>query len=159
MRPKMLVCCMAFLGLAGSLQAADPFAGTWKMNIAKSKPAPAPSGMAVMAETLIVVEIGDHFDVTARGTHENGSAISSHTLVPLNGGAIRFPDGAPPAGAALVMKRVNDRAFDLIRMSNAKAVSVNHITMSADGKTMLGNIAGLDAQGNAVHGMELWDKQ
>jgi hypothetical protein len=159
MRTTLLAGCLAFLAAASSLQAADPFVGTWKMNVADSKPAPTQPGMAVMEETLIVREAGEQFDVTARGTRENGSAISSHTLVPVNGGAITFPDGAPPPGAALVMKRVSDHAFDLIRTSNAKAVSVNHVTVSADGKTMRGDIAGLDARGKAVHGMELWDKR
>jgi hypothetical protein len=159
MRTRVSVCFLAFLASARSVLAADPFVGTWKMNVAQSTPAPAQPGMAVIAESLIVRETGEQFDVTAMGSRDNGSAISSHMLFPVNGGAITFPDGAPPAGAALVMKRVDEHAFDLIRISNGRAVSVNHFTVTADGKTMRGNIAGLDAQGKAVHGIELWDKQ
>src|SRR5271154_4405778 len=61
MRATPLVCCLAFLAAASSLQAADPFVGTWKMNVANSKPAPAQPGMAVKEETLIVRETGEHF--------------------------------------------------------------------------------------------------
>jgi hypothetical protein len=52
MRTTLLVCLLAFLGSASSLQAAEPLVGTWKLNIAKSKPVPSQPGMAVKEETL-----------------------------------------------------------------------------------------------------------
>ena len=50
---KLLVLLCA-LGLAGALYATDPFSGTWKLNLAKSKyePGPAPK------EKLITVVEG-----------------------------------------------------------------------------------------------------
>jgi hypothetical protein len=145
--------------LGGSLQAADPFVGTWKLNVAKSKPAPAQPGMAVKEETFAFQVTSDQFEVIAKGTRENGSAISAHAVFPPKGGPIAYSDGAPPAGTSLVMKRISDSAFDLITTRDGKVVSTNHVTLSADGKTMRGDIKGIDAQGKPVQGLELWDKQ
>ena len=49
--------CSLFLGLAGLLLGAgDPFAGTWKFNVAKSKPAPTQAGMAIKEQTTVIEE-------------------------------------------------------------------------------------------------------
>jgi hypothetical protein len=157
MRTTLLVCLLAFLGSASSLQAAEPLVGTWKLNIAKSKPVPSQPGMAVKEETLAIQATSDRFEVTAKGTHENGSAISARAVFPLKGGPITYADGAPPAGTSSVMNRINDTAFDLITTRDGKVVSTNHIKVS--GKTLRAAIQETDAQGKPVQGSEVWDKQ
>jgi hypothetical protein len=76
MRTTLLVCLLAFLALTGTLQAADPFVGTWKLNVAKSKPAPAQPGMSVKEQTIVIQETGERYETTVKGTLENGAAMS-----------------------------------------------------------------------------------
>jgi hypothetical protein len=75
-----LLCLLVFLA-ANSLLAADPCVGTWKLNVGKSKPAPAPLGMAVKEETIVIEEITERYDVTVKGMLENGSAIFASTHI------------------------------------------------------------------------------
>ncbi len=74
----------AILGLAAALVAADPFAGTWKLNSAKSK---YKTGTAPKEQTVTIAETGSDLDVIISGTVADGSAImSSHYTVPAQGG-------------------------------------------------------------------------
>jgi hypothetical protein len=159
MRTTLLVCLLAFLALADTLQAADPWVGTWKMNVAKSTPVPAQPGRAVKEATLVIQAIGERYDATLKGARENGSAISSQYSEPLKGGPRTYSEGAPPAGTSIAANKINDSTIDHITTRDGKVVLTRHVTVSANGKTMRDDIKGLDAQGKAVHGMELWDKQ
>ena len=94
MRTTLLVCFLAFLPLAGSLQAADPFVGSWKLNVAKSKPAPAQPGMAVKEQTIVIQETGKRYETTVKGTLENGSAMSVRFSGPVKGGPTTYSEGA-----------------------------------------------------------------
>jgi len=72
-----------FLGLAAILVAAEPFAGTWKLNSAKTK---YKTGTAPKEQTVTITEAGTDLDVTLSGTAADGSAIMSHYTVPAQGG-------------------------------------------------------------------------
>ena len=73
----------ALLGLASTLVAADPFAGTWKINFDKSK---YKTGSPPKEQTAMIAESGSDLDVTISGTAADGSAIMSHYTVPAQGG-------------------------------------------------------------------------
>jgi hypothetical protein len=157
MRTKLL-CLFVFL-LANSVLAADPFGGTWKLNVGKSKPAPAPPGMAVKEETIVIEEITERYDVTVKGTQENGSAISARYSHPLKGGLVTY-SGLPAGNSEMVVvNRTNDSTLEFIRSRDGKVVTTNHVTVSANGKMMLVDEKGVDAQGNPVHALYVFDKQ
>jgi hypothetical protein len=157
MRTTLLVCLLAFLALGGSLQAADPFVGTWKLNVAKSKPVPTQPGMAVKEETMVMQATSERYEVTAKGTRENGSAISARWSDPIKGGPVTYSEGAPPAGTSDAWKRITDSTGDFITTRDGKVMSTGHWTVS--GKTLRGEIKAIDAQGKPVQGSEVWDKQ
>jgi hypothetical protein len=159
MRTTLLVCFVAFLGSASSLQAAEPFVGTWKLNVAKSKLTPTPPGMAANEETLVIQKTGEGYEITMKGTRENNSPFVVRYSVPQKGGPLTFAEGAPPTGTSMASKRINDRTVDLITTRDGKAVSTNHVTVSANGKTMRGDEKGVDAQGKPIQGFAVWDKQ
>src|SRR6266705_4685017 len=73
----------ALLGFAALLMAADPFAGTWSLNTAKTK---YKTGAPAKEQTLTITETGSDLDVTIKGTAADGAAISSHYTVPAKGG-------------------------------------------------------------------------
>ena len=156
---KMLVCSLFLAMNCLLLGADDPFAGTWKYNVAKSKPGPAQPGMAMKEQTMTVEESNGQATVTFKGTRENGSPASMKYTTPLNGGAVNYSEGGPPAGVSVTTKRINDRAVDFITTNNGKVVSTNHVTVSANGKTMQLNAEGVNAQGQPVQSMIVYQKQ
>jgi hypothetical protein len=165
----LLACFLAFLGSANSLQAADSsagtwkFAGTWKLNVARSKLAPAPPGMSVKDDVAVAEVISVKGEPSEQGTVkrtlENGTVISIRYTVPLKGGPLTFSEGAPPAGTAIIMKVINDSVVDTITTRDGKAISTSHFTLSANGKTMRVETKGVDAQGKPVQGLGVYDKQ
>jgi hypothetical protein len=157
MRTTLLVCFLAFLGSASSLQAADPFVGTWKLNVAKSKPAPAPPGMAVNAETQVLQATGDQYVLSAKGTRENGAAISSRASFPLKGGPVTYTEGAPPAGISRTMKRINESTLDFSETRDGKVDGTIHAVVS--GKTLRLETKGIDEKGKPTTGLVVFDKQ
>ncbi len=68
----------ALSGLATVLFAAEPFAGTWKLNLEKSK---YKTGTPPKEQTLTIAESGSDLDVRINGTAADGTAISSHYTV------------------------------------------------------------------------------
>jgi len=156
---KLLVCSF-FLGLVSSvLWAGDPFAGTWKFNSAKSKPAPTPAGMAFKEQTMVIEETADTATVTIKGTRENGSAASTKYTTPLKGGPVNYTEGAPPAGVSVATTRIDERTVDFITTRDGKTVSTNHVTVSGNGETMRLDVKGVDPQGKPVQSLIVFDKQ
>jgi hypothetical protein len=72
----LALCLLAFLALGGSLLAADPFVGTWKLNVAKTKWEPTQPGMAPTEETIVIQVTSEQYVLITKGKQENGSAIS-----------------------------------------------------------------------------------
>jgi hypothetical protein len=144
--------------LAGSLFAANPYAGSWKLNIAKSKfagPDPAPKEL-----TLVVEEAGDQVTVTGKGTAADGSPISWKYTTPGTGGPVQFLEGATPGVSTVFAKRKADSGIaDSTDTKDGKVIQTAHSVVSADGKSFRGTIKGTDPQGNKFESVTVWDKQ
>jgi hypothetical protein len=144
--------------LAGSLFAADPFAGTWKLNVSKSKfagPNPAPKEL-----TLVSEEAGEQATATLKGTAVNGSPISIKFTNPITGGPVQFLEGGTPGVSSVTAKRKAGSAIvDFTDTKDGKVIQTSHYVVSADGKSIRGTIKGTDAQGKKFEGVEVWDKQ
>jgi hypothetical protein len=89
MRKAMLL--QAVFGLAGLLYGANnPFIGTWKLNLAKSKF----SGSAPKEWTDVYREVeGDKLEVTAKIIMADGSSLNEKLVYPQRGGAATFLEG------------------------------------------------------------------
>ena len=168
MRATVLVCFLAFLGMANSLQAADPLVGAWKLNVAKSNPAPTPPGMAIKKEgkeeTVVIQETSERYKVqrTLKGTRENGSAIdlSQRYWFPAKGGPITYSEGPPPpVGTSGIMKKIDDSTIVFITTRDGTVTSSTRITVSANGKTLRVDTTEVDAHGQPVQGLAVFDRQ
>ncbi len=78
---KLTIRAFAALAFAGALFAADPVAGTWRLSITKSKPAP---GLAFpAAATAIIVAQGDIYDISGTQAYpEPGEPSPRRSLCP-----------------------------------------------------------------------------
>jgi len=152
MRKAMLL--LAIVGLAGSLWAADPDVGTWKLNVAQSKF--SPNSPAPKEETLVVAVAGGQKELTVTGTAANGSPISAKYTFPLEGGAVKPVLAGYDAAIVTV---VSPSDFYATTLKDGKQRLFLQVVISKDGKTKRETIRGKDAQGKPVDELEVFDKQ
>ena len=157
MRKLMLL--VTVLGLAGSLSAADPIVGTWKVNPAKSK-APA-SAAANTKETIAVFrEIdADTIEGTSTETRNDGSTVSAKWTVPKRGGNLTYQQGGPAQGISIIATIIDLNTTYNTYLQNGKQVGLMHVSISKDGKTFTTSWKGTDAQGKPYEYFVLYEKQ
>src|SRR3954454_12796043 len=112
------------LGLAAfsaTLFAADPFAGTLKMNPAKTK---YTVGTAPKEQTVTITEAGSDLNVKIAGTAADGSKISVNYTVPAAGGTGKILEASAYDGIS--SKRIGPNEREMTYMKGGKGVYTAH---------------------------------
>ena len=135
------------------LAQSNPFVGTWKLNLAKSKD----PGAFPKEETLTVQVVGGQRQVTIKGTATNGSPISFKYEVPDKGGLGKVLAGGPYD--AIAGKRIDANTREVSYMMRGKGVLQLRSAVSKDGNTMSLTVEGKDDQGRTFSGLAVFDKQ
>ena len=156
MRKTILL--LAVFGLVGALWAADPFVGTWKLNVAKSKLPPSTQAPSKEEMRLIRELDVEQFENTQTGTRTDGAPISNKLIWPQKGGAVKF-ETALPEGVFAFATMSGPGDWYLTILQNGKQVEVFHDVVSKDGKTLHETIKGTDVKGKPFEGLLLFDKQ
>jgi hypothetical protein len=131
----------------GQAAQSDPFVGTWKLNVAKSRFHPGPPAKAetlTIALGKVTVE-----EVFADGKTENWSyAPSDGATVPITG----------VENSSVMEKKVNDHTMEHTwKMGNATMQGKG--VLSKDGKKMTYTLTGTDEQGKPLHNVLIFEKQ
>ncbi len=154
MRKAILL--LAVFGLAGSLWAADPIIGTWKLNIAKSKNL---SSLPVMVQMEIYREVnGDDIELAIRGKRADGSPLSYQIIFPRQGGQVRYPQ-AVEEGRSEVQLLIAPGNWTVTWMQNGRQVLLRNKTVSKDGQTMRQALKGVNAEGKPFEVLVFFDRQ
>jgi hypothetical protein len=149
---------LAMFLLAGSLFAADPFAGTWKLNLAESKfggPMKPPKEL-----TIVIQEQGDQgFDIVT-SVAADGSHISNKYAFPKTGGEVKVVEGqsAPGTSSVLAKRKADARTRDWTITLPSRVTLHEHDVVSKDGKTMQMSTKGMDGQGKSYETIEVFDR-
>ena len=148
MKCLLLLAIAAPLALVAQTTPNNPFTGTWKLNVAKSKfspgPAPKSSTVTIEADGKTTVE-----SVTAVGETHNWSFIATE-------GA-----SAPIAGlpnSSLVDKRINVRTIQQEWNMDGTTLHGRGV-VSKNGKTMTYTMTGMTPAGKPLHNVEIYEKQ
>jgi hypothetical protein len=153
---------LAVFVVAGSLWAADPIMGTWKLNIAKSKFGPGVQApMKVQTNALREVTAGQ-CELTITGIGTNGSPYSMKLTYPLQGGGPAVIAAQPPAlgeGLSTVVTLIEPGNWYFTDLKNGKQVAVAHVVVSKDGKSALETNRSTDATGKITETQLIYDKQ
>jgi len=153
---RKLLCLFAMLAFAGTLFAADPFVGTWKLDPAKSKHsgnAPNPKDAMIM-----IAEQGDNYQVTVTGTNSDGSPLSVKYTVPIKGGKGQVEDGGGIFDAVR-SKRISANERENSYMKGGNDAGTRRSVVSRDGQTLTNTFKGTDAQGNPMTSSQVFKKQ
>ena len=158
---KKSICAMVALGFLGFLllggNADDPFVGTWKLNLDKSKS--NTKFHEVKNMTLVIAVEGETTSVRLKGTDPNNQPISVKYTVPSAGGPLNYTEGAPPAGITEMAKEINNRTVDITSTMNGKVVGKQHVVVSPDYKTMIVQESGLDDKGQPYKSRLVYERQ
>ena len=150
---RKLLCLLALLAFATPLFAAEPFAGTWTLNTAKTK---YTTGTPPKNVTIVIEEQGPNLQVTVTGTNSDGSPISVKFTVPISGGAGSVQEGD---FNGITSKPVSANVRDNSYTKDGKEMRSRHFVISKDGTTMTSKVKGTSPNGSPVDGTDVYDKQ
>ena len=147
------------LACSGILYAQDdPFVGTWKLNVAKSKYA---GTQAPKSETRTVEAQANGLKHTIEGTAADGSRIAYTFTTNLDGKDSPISGvGQPSGGDSIAVTRVDAHTTTAITKKADKSVlTTSRAVVSKDGKVMTNTVKGTNAKGQSGSFTSVWDKQ
>lgn len=142
------------LALATVAMAADPFVGTWKLNVAKSKYNPGPAPKSV---TLKIEDLENGFKWTFDTIEADGKATHVEWSGKHDGKDYSFA-GNPDADTAAT-KKTDANTLTSVLKKGGKALGSGRILASKDGKTLTLTEKGTNPQGQDVNNTIIYDKQ
>ena len=151
LRKAAFALCLLAVGL---FAAENPFAGTWKLNAAKSKL--AGSGIGPSGGVRVESD-GATYKASVDTTDEKGQPVKYDYEATLDGKPSKVTGSA--AVDELSLKRVNDHTVNATGKKNGKVVYTDKRTVSQDGNTYTISRTGTDAAGKKYHATIAFDKQ
>ena len=151
MKIRLLILTFSLVAISLTVKAADMsaggFAGTWKVNFAKSKfPGPPPQ-----VDMAIVDPNGT---VTVNETNSEGKSTSWH-YTPIEGQPAQV---IGRDNVTVTVRKVNNHTNEHTWNMNGKTAKSKSV-LSKDGKATIFTMDGTDKDGKPFHEMVVYDKQ
>jgi hypothetical protein len=144
------------LALASAAMAADPFVGTWKLNVAKSKYSPGPPPKSA----TVKIEAQDNgLKIVANGVNAEGKPTHIETAFKYDGKDYPYTPTGGPSDLTVAVKRIDANTQELTLKQGGKVMQTVREVVSKDGKTQTRTIKGKNAQGQEVSNTIVFDKQ
>jgi hypothetical protein len=144
----------ALLAFAAALSAADPFVGTWKMNLAKSK---YKAGAPPKEQIATITVTGSDMTVRVDAINADGRKTVVSYTIPYEGGMGKMSETSP-AYDGISGKHIGPYEREISRWKDGKAVFTARSVVSADGNSMLTSSKGVSPQGTPVDASIVYDK-
>jgi hypothetical protein len=139
--------------LAGVVSAADPFSGTWKLNVGKSKYTPGPAPDSV---TVTISSDGSMSSVKSESSFQ-GKPMTTSYEAKLDG--TPAPITGSPVADTIVITKIGERGRALKTMKGASIVAESRARLSDDGKVLTVTGKGLNPAGQRASYTAVYDKQ
>ena len=151
----VLAAGVLMVAVMGTAQSKDPFVGTWRLNIAKSKysPGPPPKSQVATYETA-----GQGYKVSVKIEPATGSAQEWSYTSNLDGKDTPITGNNPNADTNAV-KRIDANTLESVMKKGGKVTTTQRNVVSADGKTRTVTTTGTDGQGQKVNNVAVLEKQ
>lgn len=141
---------------AARAQSADPWIGTWKVNLAKSAYSPGPK--PTVAGTVKMEPLSGGMKTTIDGKDAQGQLTHTETVGRFDGTDVPVK-GAPAPNSTSALMRIDARTFQVVGKVDGKPTVTTRVTISADGKTATATQSGKNAQGQSVNNTIVLDRQ
>ena len=156
-----LVVVAAALPNPVAAQASQSLAGTWKLNVAKSKYDPAE--LAGKSGTVTYSFSGNSVTAKIDQVNAKGQKVHVEYTATLDGADSPWKgttDGKPNTGQdAISFKKLNANTYHVENKLKGKVMTTNHIVVAADGKSRTSTTTGTNADGQKIHHVVVYDKQ
>ncbi len=134
----------------------NPFVGTWKLNVAKSKFTGVP---APKSETRrVVAEIGGE-TVGYKGIAADGGPIAYSFTTNLDGKDSPISGTQPLGSDTVAAKRVDANTIESTSKKAGKTIFTTRSVVSKDGKVLTQTTKGTNGEGQPISITTVWDKQ
>jgi hypothetical protein len=143
------------LTVLAAAQSKDPFVGTWKLNVAKSKYSPGPVPKSV---TSTYEAAGKGYKVSVKNEPASGPMLEYSYTSNLDGTDSKFTGNNPNADTVAV-KRVDANTLEMVNKKGGKVTTTQRNVVSADGKTRTMTTTGVDGSGQKVNNVAVFEKQ
>jgi hypothetical protein len=145
---------LAVLGLAASLFAADPFAGTWKLNVARST---IKSGPPPKSEISTFTAQDNGLKLAVNGVGADGKAFHVEYAATFDGKD--YPLKGFTDADMIVINRVDAYTFYEQFKKAGKQVYSARLVVSKDGKTLTRTLNTKNAKGQDVTDTAVYKRQ
>jgi hypothetical protein len=150
-RALMGLCILCLCSVAVFAQ--KNLAGTWKLDVAKSKYTPGPAPKSQVA-TLEAVDgglkvVSDRVEADGKTTHFEWTAKFDGKDYPVKG---------DPGRDAVSVKKVDDYTLDITNKKGGKVTTTIHAVYTKDGKSRTETVTGTDSQGRKIENVTQWTK-
>ena len=135
---------------------ASAFAGTWKLNLEKSKY----SGIqAPKSLSRTITADGDKVSYKFEGEAADGSALKYSFTVQYDGKDYEISGDGPGGADHIALKMVNSHVTEGTLKKGDKVIASVHTTVSHDGKTATVINKGTDKDGKPMKTTQVYEKQ
>lgn len=160
MRVRPLVIVAVVVGLVifvspAAGQSQDPWIGTWKLNLAKSKYNP---GLAPRSSTVTIAAAEGGFKQTVE-TVPGTFGLPTRSEVMAKFDSTDTPVRGNPNADTSAYTKFDGRTYVVISKKNGKVSLTSQVVISADGKTRTVIQTGINAQGQKVNNTIVYDRQ
>ena len=142
------------LCLAVGLWAADPWLGTWKLNVAKSKLDP---GSPLKSSVTTSEMVGDQMKTTMEPEMTTGEKLKMSWIGKLDGRD--YPVQGAPFSRTLALRVLSPTVREEIYKSDGKFNFAARGVLAKDGKSVTWRLKGTDPEGKPVTGTFVFEKQ
>ena len=134
----------------------DPWLGTWKVNIAKSKydPGPAPTTPGITKREALA---GGQLKTTTDGVNAQGQKTHTDFTFKLDGKD--YPITGSPEFDMQSTRQIDANTRLVVSKKNGAVTRVIRSTLARDGKSYTNESIGINAQGRAYHNINVYEKQ
>ena len=147
---------LALVGFASSAilaQSPDPFAGTWKLNVAKSK-------TTFKSGTTVIEPAGDGIKATVDLVGADGTAYHWAWTAKYDGKDTPVTGTTPyGTGGMIALTKVDPHTVKISSKVDGKVTVMQTMVVSADGKTRTITTKGQDAKGQPIDSTSVYEKQ
>jgi len=139
-----------------SSQSPDPWIGTWKLNVAKSKYSPGP---APKSSTLMMVA------ADGGGIRQTVDSVPASWGLPTHAVSVAKFDGhdspvkGNPNADTSAYRSIDGHTYEVVSKKDGKITLTSRVVISADGKTRTVTQTGTNAEGKPVNNTLVYDRQ
>jgi hypothetical protein len=148
------VTLLVAIGAQSGFAQGDPLLGTWVLNVAKSKYTPGPPPKE---QTTIFEAAGQGLKVTTNGIDSTGKPIMMTFTANYDGKD--YPVTGNPDWDMVSLKRINANTVEFTRKRAGKVVQTATGVVSKDGQIRTLTATGVNAQGQKIHNVAVYDKK